>query len=63
MPRVSTDIETDDIEAEVARLKRLGAIEHCRHGGWVVMRDPAGLMFCVVHPESPDFTDWSREVS
>lgn len=54
--------ESDDVEAEVARLTRLGAIEQARHRSWVVMCDPAGLMFCVVPPESPDFAQRSREV-
>jgi predicted enzyme related to lactoylglutathione lyase len=47
MSRVHLDIETDDIEAEVARLTALGATEVERHG-WVVMRDPVGNVFCVV---------------
>ena len=47
-PRVHFDIETDDVEAEVARLTKLGAVELERHNSWVVMRDPAGTVFCVV---------------
>ena len=47
-PRVHFDIETDDVEAEVARLKGLGASEVGRHHTWVIMRDPAGTVFCVV---------------
>ena len=46
--RVHLDIETDDIDAEVARLKVLGAEEVERLHGWVIMRDPAGTVFCVV---------------
>ena len=48
--RVHLDIETDDIEAEVARLAALGAREHSRppHGRWVVMDAPTGQRFCVV---------------
>jgi predicted enzyme related to lactoylglutathione lyase len=48
--RVHLDIETDDIEAEVARLTRLGAREISRpHGArWVVMEAPTGQRFCVV---------------
>jgi predicted enzyme related to lactoylglutathione lyase len=48
--RVHLDIETDDIEAEVARLKRLGAIEVSRphDARWVVMQAPTGQRFCVV---------------
>jgi predicted enzyme related to lactoylglutathione lyase len=47
-PRIHIDIETDDIDAEVARLKGLGADELERLHGWVVMRDPSGTVFCVV---------------
>lgn len=46
--RIHLDIETDDIEAEVARLKGLGADEVERLPDWVIMRDPAGTVFCVV---------------
>ena len=51
--RVHLDIETDDIEAEVARLTGLGAREVSRpHGGrWVVMQAPTGHRFCVVRPK------------
>jgi hypothetical protein len=60
--RLHLDIETDDVEAEVARLVRLGAVEEARVRSWVVLRDPAGLLFCVVPPDSPDFEDRSRTV-
>lgn len=52
--RVHLDIESDDIEAEVARLTGLGAVEVARpHGGrWVVMQAPTGHRFCVVRPKS-----------
>jgi hypothetical protein len=46
--RVHFDIESDDIDAEVARLKGLGADEVERLPDWVIMRDPAGTVFCVV---------------
>lgn len=48
--RVHLDIETDDIEAEVARLKALGAVEVSRphDARWVVMQAPTGQRFCVV---------------
>lgn len=50
--RVHLDIHTDDLEAEVARLERLGAqrVERVHH--WWVLRDPAGLPFCVL-PDPP----------
>src|SRR3954447_24277731 len=49
-PRWHVDIETDDVEAEVRRLEALGATRHADMGPgrfWQ-MRDPAGLVFCVV---------------
>jgi hypothetical protein len=51
-PRVHLDIHTDDMDAEVARLERLGAERVQPVAGWWVMRDPAGLVFCVL-PVSP----------
>ncbi|HZF98369.1 MAG TPA: VOC family protein [Pseudoxanthomonas sp.] len=47
--RVHLDIETDDIEAEVARLEKLGArrLEFVRDRWWV-MEAPTGHRFCVV---------------
>jgi predicted enzyme related to lactoylglutathione lyase len=46
--RVHLDFHTDDVEAEVARLERVGARREQRIQDWHVMRDPAGLLFCVV---------------
>jgi hypothetical protein len=51
-PRIHLDIHTDDLEAEVARLERLGATRVERVGEWQIMRDPAGQLFCVV-PDRP----------
>jgi predicted enzyme related to lactoylglutathione lyase len=53
--RVHLDIETDDIEAEVARLGRLGAKRLQAVKGWVVMEAPTGQRFCVVHANSAGF--------
>jgi Glyoxalase-like domain len=50
--RVHLDIHTDDLAAEVARLEGLGAQRVAQVHGWQVMRDPAGLTFCVV-PQPP----------
>ena len=47
-PRWHVDIETDDIQAEVARLEALGATRHRDMGSFWQMLDPAGLVFCVV---------------
>lgn len=61
--RFHVDLETDDVDAEVARLIRLGAEKVSTGRTWTVLRDPAGLLVCVVPAESPDFTERSREVS
>lgn len=55
--RFHIDIESDDVEAEVARLVSLGATELERHHTWVVMRDPAGTVFCVVRVQLPEAFD------
>lgn len=60
--RFHVDLETDDVPAEVARLVRLGAEEVARGRTWVVLRDPAGLLLCVVPNESADFAERSRPV-
>ncbi|WP_428242154.1 VOC family protein [Gynuella sp.] len=49
--RIHLDIETDDIEAEVSRLQRLGAKEIERIKTWVIMEAPTGHRFCVVQAE------------
>jgi predicted enzyme related to lactoylglutathione lyase len=56
--RMHLDIESDDVEGEVARLEELGArrLEDPmeEHGSrWVVMADPEGNEFCVCTG-----TDW-----
>ena len=52
--RVHLDIEADDIDAEAARLERLGAKRIGFVKRWWVMEAPSGHRFCVVkmhHPE------------
>jgi predicted enzyme related to lactoylglutathione lyase len=49
--RVHLDIETDDIEAEVARLEALGARRIAKVHTWWVMEAPTGHRFCVVRPQ------------
>ena len=60
--RIHLDIETDDIEAEVARLEKLGAIVDTRKERWVVMRAPSGQRFCIVRVQRSgwpkDATTW-----
>ena len=53
--RMHLDLESDDVEAEVARLEALGATrwDHQAERGfdfWV-LRDPWGNEFCVLQPE------------
>ncbi len=55
--RVHIDIETDDIDAEVARLIDLGAQEVARIRGWVVMQAPTGQRFCVVKVQRANFAE------
>jgi hypothetical protein len=53
--RVHLDIHTDDLDAEIARLERLGARRVRKAGDLWIMQDPAGLLFCVI-PHGPDET-------
>ena len=53
--RVHLDIESDDIEAEAARLEALGAKRISWVKRWIVMEAPTGQRFCIVRPQSPDF--------
>ncbi len=53
--RVHLDIETDDIEAEVRRLERLGAKRVQAIQSWWVMEAPTGQRFCVVRASSLEF--------
>jgi hypothetical protein len=52
---VHLDIETDDVEAEVARLERLGGRVKKRIRNHVVMEAPSGHPFCVVPVYREDF--------
>jgi len=54
--RVHVDIHTDDLAAEVARLEQLGAERVAQRHTWWVMRDPAGLLFCVLQDDSGTLT-------
>jgi len=56
-PRIHIDIESDDVDAEVERLKNLGAVEVERVHSWVIMRDPAGITFCVVKVQVQEMFD------
>src|SRR3982751_1884812 len=57
-PSVHFDVHTDELDAEIERLVGLGATlvdeqwkDHA--GKWVVMRDPAGIEFCLVYGLNP----------
>jgi predicted enzyme related to lactoylglutathione lyase len=52
-PRYHLDIETDDIEAETARLVALGATVVTPPGSWAILRAPGGQLLCVVAIQSP----------
>jgi catechol 2,3-dioxygenase-like lactoylglutathione lyase family enzyme len=47
-PRIHLDIETEDLDAEVARLEALGARRVAFVKRWWVMQAPTGHRFCVV---------------
>jgi predicted enzyme related to lactoylglutathione lyase len=49
--RVHLDIETDDLDAEVARLEKLGAqrVEFLKR--WWILQAPTGQRFCVVRQQ------------
>lgn len=61
--RLHLDIETDDIDAEVQRLEKLGVKRVKQVRTWWVMEAPTGQRFCVVRVQSKDFdrlaTQWS----
>ncbi len=59
--RVHLDIETDDIEAEVRRLERLGAKRLQAVQTWWVMEAPTGQRFCVVRAASKTFAERATE--
>lgn len=61
-PRYHLDIETDDLEAEIARLTGLGASVQTRFDDYAILADPAGLLFCLLPPVSEEFATRSRSV-
>ena len=54
--RIHLDIETDNVEAEVQRLEKLGARRKVSIQTWWVMEDPSGHLFCVVPEHSEVFS-------
>lgn len=63
--RVHLDIESDDLEAEARRLEALGARRVGLVKRWIVMEAPTGQRFCIVRPQSKDFSAvanvWNKE--
>ena len=63
--RVHLDIETDNVDLEVERLKKLGAREIDRVRRWCVMEAPSGHRFCVVPHQDRGFevkaNEWDDE--
>jgi hypothetical protein len=55
--RVHLDIEADDKDAEVERLKAAGAKEIARIRSWIVLEAPTGHRFCVVGPQRPGLAE------
>ena len=53
--RVHLDIETDDVEAEVARLEKLGAARVEKVQTWWIMQAPSGHRFCVIRAKRAAF--------
>jgi len=54
-PHIHLDIETDDLDAEVARLEALGATRIAFVKRWWVMQAPTGHRFCVVRKQRAQF--------
>ena len=52
-PYEPLDLGADDVEVESARLVELGAARLGPGRGWIVLRDPVGMVFCVTD-NSPD---------
>jgi predicted enzyme related to lactoylglutathione lyase len=52
--RVHLDIETDDLDAEAARLEALGAKKIGFVKRWWVMEAPTGQRFCIVRMKHPE---------
>jgi predicted enzyme related to lactoylglutathione lyase len=61
--RVHLDIESDDVDAEVARLEGIGARRVAQVKTWWVMEAPTGQRFCVIRAKGslegkPGANEW-----
>jgi hypothetical protein len=59
--RVHLDIESDDVEAEVQRLEKLGAKRLRKVQTWWVLEAPTGQKFCVVQPQRGPLPDTANQ--
>jgi len=59
--RIHLDIESDDLDADVARLEALGARSVGFVHRWWVMEAPTGQRFCVVNPQRGKLGDDANE--
>jgi hypothetical protein len=55
--RVHLDIHTDDLAAEISRLEELGPERVQQVHSWWILRDPAGLPFCVIPEPAGSLSD------
>lgn len=58
---VHIDIETDNVDAEVARLEKAGAKRVKQVKTWWVMEDPGGHRFCVVPVQSTAWPEGAHD--
>ena len=58
--RVHLDIESDDVDAEVARLEALGAKRVAQVRTWWIMEAPTGHAFCILRPQLPDLREYGN---
>lgn len=60
-PRMHLDFETDDVDAEVARLEALGARRLRQVEDMWQLTDPGGLVFCVVPVQTAEFDTYAKD--
>jgi predicted enzyme related to lactoylglutathione lyase len=58
--RAHLDLGTDDLPAEIRRIRSLGATDVCPGSGWHVLRDPLDRLFCVT--ENPPDQATARDL-